>query len=98
MDSNRIVVSGVFWDKMTQEQQDAFTTYAKEMFDESIATTKEQENDYLAKLEESGVTVVDLTEQDYEDLAALAREKCWPSIIDTYGQDVYDEMMAFYNK
>lgn len=98
VDSNRIVVSGVFWDKMTPEQQEAFTTYAKEMFDESIATTKEEESDYLAKLEESGVTVVDLTEQDYENLAALAREKCWPIIIDTYGQDVYDEMMAFYNK
>ena len=98
VDSNRIVVSGVFWKNLTQEQQDAFATYAGEIFEESIAKTKEDEENYLKQMEESGVTVVRLTQDDYEALASLAREKCWPVIAETYSQEIYDEMMEFYSK
>lgn len=98
VDSNRIVVSGKFWDTMSAEQQDAFTTYAKEIFAESIAQTKVEEQDYMDKLEAAGVTVIDMEQADYDALAQIARDNCWPLLIDTYGQEVYDEMMAFYNK
>lgn len=98
VDSNRIVVSGKFWDTMTAEQQDAFATYAKEIFDESIAQTKVEEQDYMDKLEAAGVEVLDMEQADYDALAQIARDNCWPLLIDTYGQDVYDEMMAFYSK
>jgi len=33
-----------------------------------------------------------------EQLASLAREKCWPVIAETYSQEIYDEMMEFYSK
>lgn len=98
VDSNRIVVSGVFWDKMTVEQQEAFSTYAEEIFSESIAQTKMEEQDYMDKLENAGVTVIDMEQSDYDALAELARDNCWPLLIETYGQEVYDEMMEFYNK
>lgn len=98
VDSNRIVLSGKFWDSLTAEQQDAFTKYAKEIFAESIEQTKAEEADYFQKLRDAGVEVVDMAMEDYEALAAIARENCWPTLIDTYGQDVYDEMMAFYSK
>ena len=91
-------MSGKFWDTMTAEQQDAFATYAKEIFDESIAQTKVEEQDYMDKLEAAGVEVLDMEQADYDALAQIARDNCWPLLIDTYGQDVYDEMMAFYSK
>lgn len=98
VDSNRIVMSGVFWEKLTAEQQEAFSKYAAEMFTESIEKTKSEEADYLSKMAESGVNVVDLSEEDYEALAQLAREKCWPVIADTYGEEVYNQMMEFYSE
>ena len=98
VDANRIVVSNVLWNSLTDEQRASFTEHAKEIFLASIEKTKEETQDYYNKLTEAGVNVVELTQEDYDTLAGIAREKCWPTIIETYGQDVYDAMMEFYQK
>lgn len=98
VDANRIVLSGKFWDSLTAEQQESFSTHAKEIFEESIEQTMAEEQEYFDKLEEAGVTVVELTEEDYASLTEIAQEYCWPQLIDTYDQATYDELMAFYQK
>ncbi len=98
VDANRIVLSGKFWDSLTAGQQESFSKHAKEIFEQSIEQTKAEEQDYFNKLEEAGVTVVELTDEDYEALAAIARENCWPELINTFDQATYDELMSFYNQ
>ena len=98
VDANRIVVSNVFWNTLDDAQKASFTEHAKEIFLASIEKTKEETQGYFDKLKEAGVDVVELTQEDYDLLAGIAREKCWPTIIETYGQEVYDDMMAFYQK
>lgn len=98
VDANRIVLSGKFWDGLTAEQQESFATHAKEVFEKSIEQTKAEEQEYFNKLEEAGVTVVKLTDEDYEALAKIAQENCWPELINTFDQATYDDLMAFYQK
>lgn len=98
VDANRIVLSGKFWDTLTPEQQESFTVHAKEIFEESIDQTMAEQQDYFDKLEAAGVTVYEMTDEDYEALAAVARENCWPELINSFDQATYDELMAFYNK
>lgn len=98
VDANRIVLSGKFWDSLTAEQQESFATHATEIFEQSIAETKAETEDYYAKLREAGVDVVEISQEQLDVLANVAKENCWPTLIETYGQELYDDLMAFYTE
>ena len=82
------------WEKMTEEQraavQAAFDKAAQSYFE----FAKANEADYLAKLEEVGYEVIEISDEERAAIAEGVREAVWPKIADIVGQDVMDQLMA----
>lgn len=95
--SNNIVVSGKFWDTLTAEQQESFATHAAEIFEQSCDKAEEIDAEYLEKLEEAGITVIMPKEGELEALADAARAVAWPTMKDFLGEEVYNQMVEYYN-
>lgn len=92
-----ICVSQKFWDTLTEEQQTSFRTHAAELFEKSIEETMASEEDYLAQLEASGVTVIRATDEEIQALADYTRTECWPCLEEMLGEDLYQGLLSFYD-
>lgn len=72
MEPAHIVVSGSFWDKLTDEEKEIVTSIAKSVAAEATDAAETSSEEYIAKFEEEGCTVV--TDIDKEAFAELCLE------------------------
>lgn len=72
MEPAHIVVSGSFWDKLTDEEKELVTSIAKEVAADATDAAESSSEEYLEKFEEAGCTIV--TDIDKEAFAELCLE------------------------
>lgn len=72
MEPSHIVVSGSFWDKLTDEEKEIVTMIAKSVAAEATDAAETSSKEYLSKFEEAGCTIV--TDIDKAAFAELCLE------------------------
>lgn len=72
MEPSHIVVSGSFWDKLTDEEKTIVENIAKSVSAEATDKAEASANDYIGLFEEQGCTII--TDVDKEAFAALCLE------------------------
>lgn len=75
-----LTMNNKLWESLSPEDQAILTSCAdKVMSDQAIAAEKD-EADFKRKLEEAGVKVYEVTQEEWEEGAKVVREKAWPRI------------------
>lgn len=80
------------WNKLTPEQQQIITEAAKECRDYNRRLAAEKSDEYLAKMEEAGVEVTRLT-QEQKNAFKEKMLPVWESYYDVIGKDLIDEVV-----
>ncbi len=93
MECHWIYMSMETWDSLSEEEQKIVTKYAKEVEEKAFATAPENEEQYIKKFEEKGVTVYQPEENVIEAYTKYVREKVWPEIAADYG-DAWEEITS----
>lgn len=92
---NTIVVSNVFWDKLTEEQKAAFDECGGSMLENSVRDYQNAVSEAYEKLEAAGVTVVIPSDEELQALADMCRAH-WDTLKDDYGEEFYAQIAAAY--
>lgn len=83
------------FESLSEEDQEAILNVAKEFETEAFAQAEEEQNKYNELIEEEGVEVIELTDEEVKVFADKVRKDVWPLIEDEYGsifQDVKTEL------
>lgn len=82
------------WDELDDAQKkviaDAFGTAAIDSFSQSEAT----DNEFMGKLTEAGVEVIELSDADRKAIADHVRATTWPKFEDTFGSELLEKLKA----
>ena len=85
------------WDGLTDEQRNvlsnAFAGAATKSFEMSESIDKE----YLGRLGEIGIELVELSPEELSEIAAHVRETVWPALEENLGKDLLDAIKADLN-
>ncbi|WP_342471518.1 TRAP transporter substrate-binding protein DctP [Metasolibacillus sp. FSL H7-0170] len=82
--------------KLTEEDQEIIKVLANEMFIESIDESKAGDAEFLVKLADYGINVVELSDADLSTLAETVRSKTWNRLEGEFGTDVVEELIRLY--
>jgi TRAP-type C4-dicarboxylate transport system substrate-binding protein len=97
IESQGIYVNMDLWNTFSEEQQAIFKEAAEELYAQSLEDLKEDTDYYLEKLEESGIQVTVLSDEEKAELAEKTREVTWPYFEETMGEDTFEQMRAAYD-
>ena len=78
------------WNSMTSKQQEALQTAATEMEDARWKVAPTQTDEYVQKLKDYGVTVIDFSDDEIKAFNDKCQETVWPQLTEYYGQDAVD--------
>ncbi|SFL02345.1 TRAP transporter substrate-binding protein DctP [Pseudovibrio ascidiaceicola] len=82
------------WDKLSQEQQSAVQSAFDKAARDYAAWGRNNEAQYVTKLQESGYQVVTVSDEDRAAIAEKVRADVWPQISEIVGKDTIDALMA----
>lgn len=81
------------WESLAEEDREALRDLAEEVSAEVTESVRESVAEKTAELEEAGMEVVELTEEQLASFAAT-RDEVWESMADTFGADTLDALRA----
>lgn len=94
---NGIYVNQDIWNSFSEEQKSIFQTAAEELYYDSLEDLKEDTDYYLNLMEESGIQVTRLTDEEKAYLAEKTREVTWPYFEESMGKETFDAMFEAYD-
>ncbi|MTD30760.1 TRAP transporter substrate-binding protein DctP [Planomicrobium sp. YIM 101495] len=83
------------FESLSEKDQEAILNVAKEFETKAFAQAEEEQNKYNELIEEEGVEVIELTDEEVKVFADKVRKDVWPLIEDEYGsifQDIKTEL------
>ena len=83
------------WDGLSEEDQEIIQTAANELSENSFATAQDYDAEYRNKLEEEGVEVIELSEEEVAGLAEAVRERTYPKLKEEMGEELIDELLEY---
>lgn len=83
------------WDSLSDEDQAVIQAAAVELTKTSIETAQGYDEEYLKKLEEEGIEVIRLSEEEVEQLASIVREKTYPKLKEAMGEEFIDGLLEY---
>jgi TRAP-type C4-dicarboxylate transport system substrate-binding protein len=83
--------------KLNDEQRAALNAAMTKASDDFFAYNRENDDAFGQKLIESGYTILELNPEEQAAFAAHVREKIWPMMAESVGQDIIDRLMAASN-
>lgn len=86
-----IAMSDSIWETLTEEQQSAIQEAAKEAQDWEIAEQRSVTEEYVKKMKEDGVEVVNLSDAQIATFQEVGM-KVWESLYDTYGRERIEQL------
>ncbi len=89
-----LYMSNDVWNGLSDEEKSIVENAASELAAGRWDRAEAEEADYLTKLEESGVEVVEITDAQVAEMAAKARTEVWPKIKGDYGDELFDEIVG----
>lgn len=89
-----VMMSKTVWDSLTPEQQTVVTEAMKLACDGSIDDAEKGDEEYMKKLEESGITVVRFGTEELQKFADSVRTNVWPRFENVYGKEFMDQLKS----
>ncbi|MBA9027413.1 MULTISPECIES: TRAP transporter substrate-binding protein [Bacillaceae] len=86
-----VLLSKIFWDESSKEEQDILVKAAKEAGDYSRKLNREANSTYIAELEQEGMTVTEITPEAREEMKAIT-DPVVEKFSDKIGKDTIDRM------
>ncbi len=86
------MMSKMVYDSLTPEQQKVVTEAMELACSMSIDDAEKGDEEYMKKLEESGISVVRFEREELETFANSIRENVWPKFDDFYGKEFMDQL------
>lgn len=83
-----VLISEMFWKTLTKDQQDAISKAVNETTAYDIQLAKQQDEDYLKKMEQTGVKVTNPPLQPFQDATKVVYSQLAPAI----GQDLINQV------
>lgn len=87
------LVSNVFWNTLTEEEQDVIANQAHELRIYQRNENREQQSEYIQQIEDGGSTYITLSDEEKEPWIELARE-LHPRTIEMVGEDFFNRVLA----
>jgi TRAP-type C4-dicarboxylate transport system substrate-binding protein len=81
------------YDDLSDEEKALVEDAASELAAGRWERAEVEEQEYLKLLDESGVEVVEITDDQVAEMAAKARTEVWPKIKGDYGEELFDEII-----
>ncbi|MFC4350384.1 TRAP transporter substrate-binding protein DctP [Fodinicurvata halophila] len=95
-ESYAFLMSAETWEGLSAENQEIIREIAIDLVDKSFETARESEETYLKRLDESGVEVVEFTDEDRERWAEYVRETTWPKLHDRLSEELINRLREQY--
>lgn len=83
--------------KLTAEDQETLKKLSHDLFIESIEAAQENDENFLTELEDYGIEVTKVTEEEISTLANVARTTTWKRLEKEFGSDIVNELINLYN-
>ncbi|RKL64801.1 C4-dicarboxylate ABC transporter substrate-binding protein [Salipaludibacillus neizhouensis] len=91
--ADALIINKSLLDGLNEEDRKLIEELSKEMMAESIETSESYDKEYMEKLKEEGITVVEFSEEEVNKLAEYVRENTWPKLKERLGDDIIDELL-----
>lgn len=82
------------WNSLSDNQRNALQTAARHMNEARWEVAEAETKEYEDKLAESGCIVVEYTDEQLAEFAAVVREAVWPVISEEYGTENFEAVTA----
>lgn len=92
-----VLINKNIYDGLSDDMKKALDEAAAETVEYQRELIDQQNNDDAALIEDAGVKVTELTDEQKETFRKIAEDSVWDSIIDQYGQEAWD-LAVKYNK
>lgn len=89
-ENNEILINKDKWDSLGKEYQDILLGACQEECLRSYDTAEEIDAEYCRLLEEAGIQVIELTDEEMAAVAESVRRHAWPAMTETMTQEVID--------
>jgi TRAP-type C4-dicarboxylate transport system substrate-binding protein len=91
-DQTAYIINQKLWDSFSDEEQKIFMEAVNRQADKSFADSEAEDQKFQAKLEEAGVEIIGINEEEREALATYIRETTWPKLAEIYGEDTIQKI------
>ncbi len=96
MNSDALMINKNVFDKLTAKDQETLKKLSNDLFLESIEIAKTSDEEYLTKLEEYGINVIELSQEEIDTLAETARTKTWKRLESEFGEEITNKLIELY--
>lgn len=91
-DQTAYIINQKLWDSFSEEEQKIFMEAVNKQADKSFADSEAEDLEFQAKLEEAGVEIIEISDEEREALATYIRETTWPKLAEIYGEDTIEKV------
>lgn len=91
-DQTAYIINQKLWDSFSDEEQKIFMEAVNKQADKSFADSEAEDLEFQAKLEEAGVEIIEISDEEREALAMYIRETTWPKLAEIYGEDTIQKI------
>jgi TRAP-type C4-dicarboxylate transport system substrate-binding protein len=91
-DQTAYIINQKLWDSFSEEEQKIFMEAVNKQADKSFADSETEDLEFQAKLEEAGVEIIEISDEEREALAMYIRETTWPKLAEIYGEDTIQKI------
>lgn len=92
-----LIVNSNVWDGFSEEEQKVFSEAGKSFTIKSIEDAEKIDREYLDKLKEEGIEVVEYSEEEINNIANYIRENVWLKNKDSLGDEILKELQEEIN-
>lgn len=89
-ENNEILINKDKWESLSKEYQDILYAACMEECEKSFESAEEIDTQYCQKLEEAGIQVINLTDEEMAAVTKSVREHAWPSMESSLTKEVID--------
>jgi TRAP-type C4-dicarboxylate transport system substrate-binding protein len=92
VDSTAYIMSMDKWNELTPEEKEIFQAAFTHAAAASRENARNEDAGYIEKMEEGGIEIIRLTDEDTRLIARKVKEKVWPDLTRMLGQEVMDKL------
>lgn len=81
------------WNSLSEEHQQLLSEITADLSIKSFDVTQQAEQDYLNKMRENGIQVIEFTDEELKAIAEYTRNTIWPKLKDQFGEDLMNKLI-----
>lgn len=82
------------WEGLSEDEQKVVADAANTVMNEAFEEAQERDQGYVEKAKEAGMTYIEPSEEELDEMAKRVREEVWPMMEERVGKEVMDTIRA----